>query len=120
MFFLTLVHQVLEQSNKNIYYRNLNEFERLESSTYRELLAITHAIIAFDNLLRGKNILWHTDNISAALIIWLGSNKDKLQSLANDIYSLCKNKNISLKVTWLAREYNSVVDSISKSIDYDY
>ena len=75
-------------------------------------MAITHAIIAFDNLLRRKNILWHADNISATLIVRVGSNKDKLQSLANDIYSLSKNKNISLKVTLLGREYNSVADSI--------
>uniref|UniRef100_A0A7M5XH70 Reverse transcriptase domain-containing protein n=1 Tax=Clytia hemisphaerica TaxID=252671 RepID=A0A7M5XH70_9CNID len=61
---------------KSVCYRNLKQLEKGESSTFRELLAIKYAIDSFDELLGEKTILWHTDNISTAIIVRIGSNKD--------------------------------------------
>ena len=105
--------------DKNIVYRNLESMERSESSTYRELLAILHAIETFDTLIQGNQILWHTDNFAAAIIVKKGSNKPKLQHLANSIYFACKIRKVSLSVTWISRVYNADADTISKAIDYD-
>ena len=63
--------------DKNIVYINLNVLERSESSTYRELLAILHAIETLDTLLEGNHVLWHTDNIVATIIVKKDSNKRK-------------------------------------------
>ena len=71
---------------------------------------------AFDQFLENKMILWHTDNISTALIVRIGSNKDPLQELSNDIYMICNKKDIKLTVT---RKYNETADKVSKTIDYD-
>ena len=69
----------------------MNMKERSESSTYRELLAIKHAIMSFDNTLKNKNVLWHTDNCATAIITKKGT-KLILQDLATNIYNLCRSK----------------------------
>ena len=103
----------------NVCYRNLDNTEKGESSTYRELLAILHSINSFDRVIVGKNILWHTDNMAAATIVRVGSSKPKLQDLANKIFQASKEENLNLKVTWIARDKNYDADLVSKTIDYD-
>ena len=102
-----------------VCYRNLNEPERNESSTYRELLAILYAVRAFDSVLEGNFVLWHTDNLAATTIVKVGSNNLKLHKIAIDIFRVCKDRNISLKVTWISRTLNKQADYISRSVDYD-
>ena len=105
--------------DKDIVYRNLTSHECNENSTFRELLAILFSIKTFDSLITTKNLLWHTDNMAAAIIVKKGSNKPKLQKLACSIYSASKSKKINLNVTWISRVYNTLADTVSKSIDYD-
>ena len=105
--------------DQNISYRNLDNFEIDESSTFRELLAIKHSLESFDSSLQNKHVLWHTDNIGAAQIIRVGSNRILLQKLALEIYTICHKNDILLTVTWISRKLNQVADKISKSIDYD-
>ena len=105
--------------DENVCYRNLNFEEKNEHSTYRELLAILHAIESFEVLVKGRNLLWHTDNFSAAIIVRIGSNKCKLHDIATKIYDICRKKEITLTVTWISRKLNSLSDKISKTIDYD-
>lgn len=84
----------------------MKQFEKGKSSTFRDLLAIKYAIDSFDEMLKDKTILWHTDNMSTAIIIRVGSNKDILQDLANSIYLACKKKDVRLTVTWISRDQN--------------
>ena len=105
--------------NEKVCYRNLNSFERGESSAFRELLAIEHAVASFDTALQNKHILWHTDNTAAAQIVRVGSNKGLLHDLAISIHSLCHQKDIKLNVTWISRKLNQTADTVSKTIDYD-
>ena len=106
-------------NGNKIRYRNLNGKERSQSSTYRELLAITHSTRSFDVNLKNKNVLWHTDNCAAAIIVKKGSNKLLLQNLAIKVYNLCREKEIALTVTWISRKHNERADEICKSVDYD-
>jgi len=39
--------------------------------------------------------------------------------LANDVFTICKRKDIKLTVTWIARKYNEKADEVSKTVDYD-
>ena len=97
----------------------MNSFERSESSTYRELLAIKHIVESFDVTLQNKHVLWHTDNLAVTQIVKVGSNKVLLQDLALSIYSFCHEKDIKLTVLWISRKLNQNADNISKTIDYD-
>ena len=70
-------------------------------------------------MLQGQNVLWHTDNMAAATIIKVGSNKPKLQELASKIFETSREKGLNLKVTWIARDKNYDADLINKTMNYD-
>ena len=104
---------------EGICYRNLLSDEQNKSSTNRELRAILFALRAFPKTIEGKSLLWHTDNLAAARIVKIGSNKPDLQHLSVLIFETCKDKNISFTATWICRNLNYQADEISKNIDYD-
>ena len=70
-------------------------------------------------MLKGRNVLWQTDNYAASIMIKAGSNKNHLQLLAENIYKTSVAKNIRLSITWIPRDQNKVADSLCKIIDYD-
>ena len=70
-------------------------------------------------MLKGRNVLWQTDNYAASIIIKAGSNKNHLQLLPENIFKTSISKNIRLNITWIPREQNKVADSLCKIIDYD-
>jgi len=47
-----------------IVYRNLDSLEVLESSCFRELVAIQHSLLSFPKTIEGKHLLWYTDNLA--------------------------------------------------------
>ena len=65
-------------------------------------------------MLKGRNVLWQTDNYAASIIIKAGSNKNHLQLLAENIFKTSISKNIRLIITWIPREQNKVADSLCK------
>ena len=100
-------------------HKNLTKQEILESSTWRELLAIDYALKSFAPLIKNSSIHMKTDNFATSLIAKKGSTKTKLQHFAESIYKTCIENSIKFKISWIARNKNIEADSISKSIDYD-
>ena len=100
-------------------HRNLEPREMGLSSTWRELSAILYSIRSFKELLSSKSINWFTDNFAASLIVSKGSRKNHLQDLAIDIFNLCSDYKITLKINWIPREDNEIADEISKFFDFD-
>lgn len=98
---------------------NLSEIESDKSSTWRELFAVTHALISFKSLLKNKYVLWHTDNFAVSIIAKSGSIKEPLQYLALKIYDVCKENNIDFNIKWIPREQNTGADYLSRLVDYD-
>ena len=101
------------------FHRNWSESEQQQSSTWRELRAVCHAIEAFKPDLQSRTVSWFTDNQSIVSIISNGSKVENLQFLALNLFMICIESNISIDVKWIPREANSDVDTISKIIDYD-
>ena len=102
-----------------VSFRSWNPSERLKSSTWRELKAIHFCLLSFCSSLKNSSVLWHSDNQAAVRILEVGSPKPDLQSLAIDIFTLCKNNSICLLPYWIPRELNKIADDISKTTDYD-
>ena len=62
--------------------QNFNEAEKMQSSTWRELQAISHSLNSIIKCFKNKNLYWHTDTVVTTSIIGSGGNKVKLQNLA--------------------------------------
>ena len=100
-------------------HRMWNSKEVQESSTWPELKAIHFAILSFLDVLKGKTILWNTDNKNVVQIVETGSKKRNLQDLAILIFQLCKWNNIDVSMKWVPRNKNVQADVLSKFIDYN-
>ena len=66
-----------------------------------------------------KKIKCFSDNSSVSTIINCGSTKPDLQSVALELFNVCKKHDIVLLPQWLPRRENQIADKISKTIDYD-
>lgn len=100
-------------------HKNLTEEESLESSTWRELLAIDYALKSFSPLIKNSSVHMKTDNFATSLISKKGSTKLNLQKFAESIYNTCTKNSIKFQISWIARDKNIKADTISKLIDYD-
>ena len=90
-----------------------------ESSTWRELRAVTKSLEAVAQYLANHRVRWFTDNQNVVRIIQVGSRKQKLQAEALSIFKTAVKYNISLEPEWIPREENEVADYISRIIDHD-
>ena len=70
-------------------------FERSQSSTFRELLAVL-SLQAFIDSLHAQTVVWYTDNQNVALIESTGSKVPALQWMALDIHRLCLLASVSI------------------------
>ena len=90
------------------------------SSTARELFAILGALKAFKTLLRGHEVLIHTDNQAVAFILAKGGSiKPDLHYLAMDLFLLAFELGVRFKVVWVPRDTNQLADWLSKHPDLD-
>ena len=62
--------------------QNFNEPEKMHSSTWRELQAISHSLNSMMKYFKNKYLYWQTDKVATISIIGSGSNKVMLQNLA--------------------------------------
>ena len=94
-------------------------YEKLLSSTWRELTAIYFSLKSFKSNLVKKNneVLLRTDSCASSRIVKVGSNKNDLQELALSIFQFCESNNIKLSVEWVPREQNERADTLSKFND---
>ena len=91
----------------------------MESSTWRELLAIKYALKSFAPLLQNTSVHLKTDNFATSFITRKCSNKTSLQKFAENIIKICVEKSIKFEISWIPRNNNAAADAISKLIDYD-
>ena len=78
-----------------------------------------HGIESFVDRLENNSVVWYTDNKAVTSIVRKGSMVDELQSIAEQISIICRNKQISLSVQWIPRRENSDADAASRMIDTD-
>ena len=96
-----------------------SETERTQSSTWRELVAVSRVLSSLVPFLHSKHVKWFSDNKNVAIIVEKGSMKSNLQEIALDIFTLCLKNNVSLSVEWIPRTENDRADHISRIIDHD-
>ena len=97
--------------------RLLSEEEKQKHSTYRELLAVSHALKSFLPKIRHSRVRMLLDNQSAARIIEVGSMKSELHALAMEIFFTCLNNGISLATQWIPRDLNEAADAASREAE---
>ena len=98
-------------------HKHFSDWERAQSSTWRELEGIRFGLDSFSKYLENSYVNWSTDNYAASIIVSKGSNKSHLQKLALKIHNICNRYSINLKVRWVPREINTEADELSKHID---
>ena len=102
-----------------MFHQNWSDFEKAQSSTFRELLAVSLSMKAFAESLKAQTVTWFTDNQNVVRIVNSGSKTPSLQELAMDIHRSCLLNAVNIDMQWIPRDLNSVADDISKFIDYD-
>lgn len=102
-----------------VFQQNWSEQESSESSTFRELKAVSLSLDAFVDELKSRTVSWFTDNQNVVSIVNKGSKVSELNSISLDIFQKCMLNGMSIDVNWIPRDLNYVADEISKIIDYD-
>ena len=102
-----------------VSHQNWSDFEKSQSSTFRELLAVSLSMKALTESLQAQAVTWFTDNQNVARIVNCGSRVPALQDLAMDIFQTCLLNSVSNDMQWIPRDLNSAADDISKFIDHD-
>ena len=103
-----------------ICYKHFDKVEKKQSSTWRELEAIHYSLKSSKGRFKNEVVYWYTDNFASSLVVKKGSNKEKLQELALNIFEITSAFNIKLSVFWIPRKYNTKADVLSKNTDNDY
>ena len=93
--------------------------EAIQSSTWRELVAVSRVLISIASKLRNMRVRWFSDNQNVVRILQVGSRKPHLQEQAMKVFETCISYQIRLEPDWLPREENELADFISRIVDYD-
>ena len=80
----------ISMNDKPVSHKIRDAIEMKQSSTWRELRCVRHALQGFTHFFKGQCVKWYTDNKGVATIIKSGSNKGHLHKLAMKIFSLSK------------------------------
>ena len=103
----------------NVFHQNWSDFEKSQSSAFRELLGVSLSLKAFTEPLQAQSVTWFTDNQNVVRIFNCGSRVPALQDLAMGIFQTCLLNGVSIDMQWIPRNLNSAADDISKFIDHD-
>ena len=99
-------------NGKPVSHKNWDAIEMKQSSTWRELVCVKHALQSFANLLNVSHVKWYTDNKGVAAIVKSGRSKLHLHKLAMEIFSLSKEHNVIIDIEWIPRSENDVADCL--------
>ena len=91
--------------------------ERQTHSTYREVANIHDSLLSFLPQIKNSSVKFLVDNQAAVTIVETGSMKEELQYFSTEIFHLCFQNNINLKVDWIPREQNTLADWASREAD---
>ena len=109
----------ISMNDKPVSHKNWDAVEMKQSSTWRELMCVKHALQGFTHFLKGQCVKWYTDNKGVATIVKSGSNKVHLHKLAMEFFSHSKEHDIAIDMEWIPRSDNEVADYLSKIVDFD-
>ena len=109
----------ISMNGRPVSHKNWDAIEIKQSSTWRELMCVKHALQSFVHLLKGGLVKWYTDNQGVAAIVKAGSTKVHLHKLAMEIFLLSKEYDVSIDIEWIPRSENEVADYLSKIVDFD-
>ena len=87
-------------SKAKSFFQNWSDFEKSQSSTFREVLAVSLPIEAFIESLNAQSVTWFTDNQNVISIVNCGSKVPVLQDLAIDIYQNYLLNGVSIDKQW--------------------
>ena len=71
-----------------ICYKKFDKIEKKQSSTWRKFEAIDYSLKSWKDRFKNEVVYWFTDNFASSLIVKKGSNKEKLQELALNIFEI--------------------------------
>ena len=97
----------------------LNPIEQLQSSTWRELIAVERTLWSLVRNLSFKIIRLFTDNLAVAYVWLSGSRKQMIQKVVKRIFEFCHERSIQLWIEWIPRKDNVLADALSKFYDSD-
>jgi hypothetical protein len=76
----------------------------MTSSTWRELESVKMMLLG----LKGKSVIWKTDNKNVLVILSTGSSKPQLQKKeCLNVNEICRRSEISLTPEWVLRSKNT-------------
>ena len=97
----------------------LDPVEQLQSSTWRELIAIERTLWSLMKDVSQVIVRLFTDNL-AVTYVWLsGSRKAIIQAVVKRIFEFCHERSIQLWIEWIPRNNNVLADAMSKFYDCD-
>jgi len=97
----------------------LSPSEQLESSTWRELVAIERTLLSLGHVLVGKVVRLFTDNQAVTFLWEKGSRKRHLNVVVIRLFEKCRELKIKMQIDWIPREENEIADYLSKLHDSD-
>ena len=96
-----------------------SDVEAKQSSTWRELEAVSRVLSAVVGNLTNSRVKWFSDNQNVVRILQVGSRKPVLQKLALSIFRRMIQHGIRLEPVWLPREENKLADYVSRIVESD-
>ena len=75
--------------------------EAMQSSTWRELVAVSRVLDSIAPKLRNVRVKWFSDNQNVVRILQVGSRKPHLQEQAMKVFQTCIDYQIRLEPDWL-------------------
>ena len=94
-------------------------WESQQSSTWRELRAVSSVLQSFASSLADERIRWFTDNQNVVRILLYGSRKPLLQAEALTVFHLSVTHHLTIEPEWIPRRDNQVADYLSRLVDED-
>ncbi|CAC5421228.1 unnamed protein product [Mytilus coruscus] len=110
---------ILLDESSETFHCMWDDFDKAQSSTFRELKAVELLLKTMGSKLEDKFVKLYSDNQNVIRIVQVGSMKSPLQCLAFYIFNTCLLFNIDLSVAWVRRLQNCTADFVSKFFDFD-
>ena len=93
--------------------------EAVQSSTWRELVAVGRVLDSMADKLCNSRVRWFSDNQNVVRILQVGSRKPILQEQALKVFQTCIAYQIKQEPEWVPRGENELADYFSRIVDYD-
>ena len=97
-----------------IAHEYFSPWERLQSSTYRELLGVHRCLQALILRCRDSYVVFQVDNLNILSVVNKGSRSLPLNALARELFWYCLEQGVQLRLEWAPRDLNQAADAISK------